>query len=49
MAHGKDITGTNIQIAVEYFLKNNVGLSNDEIAKLKNILSSDALSEKQNK
>jgi protein tyrosine/serine phosphatase len=39
MAHGKNMTKLNIQIAAEHYLLNDVGLSCDEITELKNILS----------
>jgi protein tyrosine/serine phosphatase len=38
MFHGKNITSLNIQAATEYYLLNDIGLSDDEISKLKNIL-----------
>jgi protein-tyrosine phosphatase len=39
MAHGENITGINIQTAAERYLLNNIGLSQDEIVSLKNVLS----------
>jgi protein tyrosine/serine phosphatase len=39
MFHGKKITSLNIQPATEHYLLNDMGLSCDEIIKLKNILS----------
>jgi len=42
MARGENITGINIQNAAERYLLNNIGLSQDEIAKLKNILRGNA-------
>jgi len=39
MAHGENITRINIQNAAERYLLNNVGLSQDEIVRLKNVLS----------
>ena len=39
VAHDENITSVNIQDAAERYLLNNIGLSQDEIAKLKNILS----------
>jgi hypothetical protein len=39
MFHGKNITILNIQPATEHYLLNDIGLSCDEILKLKNILS----------
>jgi len=42
MAHGKNITGTNIQIAAENYLMNDVKLSQDEIIALKNVLNRNA-------
>jgi protein tyrosine/serine phosphatase len=38
MAHGKIITGTNIQTAVEQYLLNDLCLSSEEVARLKGIL-----------
>jgi protein tyrosine/serine phosphatase len=39
MAHGKNMTKLNIQTAAEHYLLNDIGLSYDEVTKLKNILS----------
>jgi protein tyrosine/serine phosphatase len=39
MFHGKKITSLNIQPATEHYLLNDIGLSCDEIMKLKDILS----------
>jgi protein tyrosine/serine phosphatase len=39
MAHGKNITRINIQMAAEHYLLHDVRLSQEEIIKLKNILS----------
>jgi len=41
MAHGENITRINIQNAAERYVLRNIGLSQDEIAKLKNILRRD--------
>ena len=39
MFHVDNIFETNLQSAAEYYLLNNIQLSNDEVAKLKNMLS----------
>jgi predicted small secreted protein len=39
IAHGKNIIGINIQIAAEHYLLHDVRLSQEEIIKLKNVLS----------
>ena len=39
MSHGKDMTSVNIQAAAEHYLLDDVGMSGDEVTKLKNILS----------
>ena len=39
MAYGEIITDINIQIAAESYLRNNIGLSQDEITELKNVLN----------
>jgi protein tyrosine/serine phosphatase len=39
MAHGKNMVKLNIQAAAEHYLLNDIGLSYDEVTKLKNILS----------
>jgi protein tyrosine/serine phosphatase len=41
IAYGRNITQINIQNAAEHYLLNKVGLSYDEIIKLKNILRND--------
>ena len=39
MFHGKNMTNLNIQAATEHYLQNDVGLSYDEMVRLKNVLS----------
>ena len=42
MAHGENLTSVNIQDAAERYLLNNIGLTQDEIAKLKSVLRRNA-------